>query len=164
MVFLFLLCIILIVITSKIEIDIEKINVEYKANFNKFTSNYIARIKLKILEIVPILWITLDKNKIEKLRNSKRFKKINFKNMNFNEFKKNINKRDIKKIKDQMKINIEKFKLYLNIGVESTIFTSFLIPIISSGISVILSRKRVKNANHEFQIIPIYNNRNYSKF
>ena len=170
MVFLFLLGVILIFITSKIVIDIRKIEVESikKTNGIKIMpssqnahlyNDYNIKIKLQIFDVIPVLWITIDKNKIGKLRYSKRFKNLNLKNVKFNKIKKYISFKTLKKIKEMIIIYIKSFNLNLKIGTESISLTTLLIPVASAILSIILTSKTVKISNQYFQIQPVYNKR-----
>lgn len=72
--------------------------------------------------------------------------------------KENIN--DAKKLQ----MHIEKIKLKINFGTENTILTSFIVPIISTIWSIVLTKKRVKEEKQRLEINPIYNKGNLDKY
>lgn len=165
MVFLFLLLITLLLVTSKIRIEIDNLRFrgeilnKKEKNKSYLNNSYNIKISLNILSKIPILWININKDKIEKLKQNNKFKNIDFKNA-----RKNIKVNDIKDIKNQINIKIKKFYLKVSIGTDSTMFTTFLIPIISSIISIILANKRIKQKNLYFKINPIFNMRKFIKY
>lgn len=175
MVFLFLLLIMILFMTSKIVIDIRKFEIEsinsvsntkiysdYKNN--KFYNDYDIKIKLQILQFLPILCFKIDKRKLEKLCNSKKFKNIRLKNIKYDNVKKYINLKNIKEIKEKILINMKYFILKINIGTGSIILTSFVVSIVSFILSILLTNKTVKTPNPYFKIQPIYSNRKLYKF
>lgn len=55
---------------------------------------------------------------------------------------------------------INSLNLKINLGTENTILTSFLIPAISTFLSIILAKKNVKTEKQKFEVSPIYNRGN----
>ena len=161
MVFLFILLIIILLITSKIKIEISN----FKFTSKKIKSSYLndkynIKIEFVILSKIPILWVNINKKKIQKLEESGKFKNIN---INFKDVKKDISIKKIKQVQKQINIQIKKFNLKLELGTDSTILTSMIIPTISSIISIILARKRIEPSNSYLRIKPIYNKRKFTK-
>lgn len=160
MVFLFLLLIILLLITSKIRIKIDNLRFrgellnEKEKSKSYLNDNYNIKISLDVLSKIPILWINIDKKKIEKLKQKDRFKNIKFKNAT-----KNIKIHQLKEVKEKINIRIKEFYLDTQIGTDSTIFTTMIIPLISSIISYILAKRHIKQKNFDFKIKPIFNMR-----
>ena len=141
MVFLFiLLTIIIVLIFSKIQVEIENFRLNLPKNKNKILNDtFLFKIKLVIFGTLPI------KDKKIKLDINKIGKQIT---------KENIN--DAKKLQ----MHIEKIKLKINFGTENTILTSFIVPIISTIWSIVLTKKRVKEEKQRLEINPIYNKGN----
>ena len=161
MVFLFILLIIILLITSKIKIEIS--NFEFtskKIKSSYLNDKYNIKIEFVILSKIPILWVNINKKKIQKLEESGKFKNIN---INFKNVKKDISIKKIKQVQKQINIQIKKFNLKLELGTDSTILTSMIIPTISSIISIILARKRIEPSNSYLRIKPIYNKRKFTK-
>ena len=164
MVFLFILIILVVLlITSKIRIEIN--NLRFSTNNVKnnlpikqqhLNDKYNVKIKLQILGKITVLWFNINKHKIEKLKKKQRFKNIKMTN-----FKKHISVDKIKQWKNIINISIEKLKLNAEIGTDSTMLTTMIIPTISSIIAIILAKKKVKQENQYFQLKPIYNKRKY---
>ena len=169
LVFLFLLLIILLLITSKIRIEINNFKfsgeilnkkdvlddlMEKEKKESYLNDNYNIKISLNVLIKIPILWININKKKIEKLKQNKKFKNIKFKNAT-----KDIDIQQLKHAKEKINIKIKQFHLDAQIGTDSTIFTTMIIPLISSIISYILAKRHIKQKNFDFKIKPIFNMR-----
>lgn len=160
LVFLFILIILtVLILTSKIKIEIKDLKFYSKQtlglNFNSYLNNkFNIQAKITVLEFLPILWVNINKEKINKIKQNKRLKKYNF-----NKISKDFSLKKLEKGTEKINIKIKKFYLNSQIGTESTVFTSALIPIISTIISIILAKKKVKIPNQKFNIKPIYNNR-----
>lgn len=155
MVFLFIfLGIILLFITSKIRIEIKDVNYSYKST-RHINDNYKITTKLIIASKLPVLWSTIDKQKVEKFKQSERFKNINLKSI-----KEDISIKQIGISKEQIKINIKKFYLNAQVGTESTMLTTMLVPALSTIIALILAKEKTKKENLKFTINPIYNSGN----
>lgn len=160
MVFLFIVIIILLlIITSKIQIKVE--NLKYHRRFlehnsidsktNHMNSKYNINIKIIILNILPILWVNINQNKVERLKQNENFKK---------QFSKN------NLIQSQNKLDFKIKKLYLNasIGTESIFLTAMIIPIISTILAILAAQKSKNSKNITYNIKPIYNARKFIKF
>ena len=160
MVFLFLLLIILLLITSKIRIKIDNLRFrgellnEKEKSKSCLNDNYNIKISLDVLSEIPIVWVNIDKKKIEKLKQNDRFKNIKFKNAT-----KNIKIYQLKDVKEKINIRIKEFYLDTQIGTDSTIFTTMIIPLVSFIISYMLAKKKIKQKNFNFKIKPIFNMR-----
>ena len=171
MVFLLILLILAVFLLSlKIKIQIENVKLTIKEptsnrtdfvnNIKQLTknkgkllnqnSNYKIKIKLLVIKFIPIFSTKLTKQKIEKIKNKYKFSNMRFKQkFSFNSIKKIIEKAKIKK-----------FFLKVNIGLESIMLLTFLIPTISTIISIILANQKLKVDDQNYQIKPIYNSGN----
>ena len=153
MVFLFALLFLFILILSKIRIEINNLQFNSrKIECSHLNNDYKISIKLIILKAIPLIWINIDKRKIERIKQKQ---KINY---NFQSFSKKISKQKIKSIIE--KIRIKNLYLKMNIGTDFTIFTSILIPVFSTIISTEFAKRSTSPENQFFEIKPIYNSGN----
>ena len=160
MVFLFILlilCILLLIIVfSKIRIDVKKF--EYcSANKKHINPNYYLQLSWIILSKIPIIKIKLNKHTVKKLKLKDKFVDIDVKMW---EERKKIDKETISIIK-KIDFAIRKLKLKIDIGTENSAITSLLIPIVSTVISFLLRNKMKTKEEQTYIVQPIYNNQNY---
>ena len=160
MVFLFILlilCILLLIIVfSKIRIDVKKF--EYcSANKKYINPNYYLQLSWIILSKIPIIKIKLNKHTVKKLKLKDKFVDIDVKMW---EERKKIDKETISIIK-KIDFAIRKLKLKIDIGTENLAITSLLIPIVSTVISFLLRNKMKTKEEQTYIVQPIYNNQNY---
>ena len=160
MVFLFILlilCILLLIIVfSKIRIDVKKF--EYcSANKKHINPNYYLQLSCIILNKIPIIKIKLNKHTVKKLKLKDKFVDIDVKMW---EERKKIDKETISIIK-KIDFAIRKLKLKIDIGTENSAITSLLIPIVSTVISFLLRNKMKTKEEQTYIVQPIYNNQNY---
>lgn len=144
---------IIFILISTIKIEIKEVRA---SNTMKIKSNYVIKISARLMNKLKWISFEIDKIKIKKLA-----KKLHLEKMDIQKLERNINVYDIKQI-----INIRPKLTYLNLdvslGVEDVILTSYIIPIISTIISIILPHvtkdNKIKNIN--YKILPLYNNKN----
>lgn len=158
MVFLFiLLTIIIVLIFSKIQVEIENFRLNLPKNKNKILNDtFLFKIKLVIFGTLPIINLKINREKLKKLENNLKDKKIK---LDINKIGKQITKENINDAK-KLQMHIEKIKLKINFGTENTILTSFIVPIISTIWSIVLTKKRDKEEKQRLEINPIYNKGN----
>lgn len=158
MVFLFiLLTIIIVLIFSKIQVEIENFRLNLPKNKDKILNDtFFFKIKLVIFGTLPIINLKINREKLKKLENNLKDKKIK---LDINKIGKQITKENINDAK-KLQMHIEKIKLKINFGTENTILTSFMVPIISTIWSIVLTKKRVKEEKQRLEINPIYNKGN----
>ena len=160
MVFLFILlilCILLLIIVfSKIRIDVKKF--EYcSANKKHINPNYYLQLSWIILNKIPIIKIKLNKHTVKKLKLKDKFVDIDVKMW---EERKKIDKESINIIK-KIDFAIRKLKLKIDIGTENSAITSLLIPIVSTVISFLLRNKMKTKEEQAYIVQPIYKDQNY---
>ena len=160
MVFLFILlilCILLLIIVfSKIRIDVKKF--EYcSANKKHINPNYYLQLSWIILNKIPIIKIKLNKHTVKKLKLKDKFVDIDVKMW---EERKKIDKETISIIK-KIDFAIRKLKLKIDIGTENSAITSLLIPIVSTLISFLLRNKMKTKEEQTYIVQPIYKDQNY---
>lgn len=177
-----LLILFILIITMKIKIEI--INMQFSSQKHKYLSSsqktkethfnrkYQLKISVYILNKIPILKFVVTPQKIEKLNQKTNFEQKIKEKINEQELFKitetyNI-KRDVKEIIKNIKINVENLNLELQLGTENAMLTAFIIPIMSTVISLILAynqnTKRSRNVKHDFLVQPIYQNKNQLNF
>jgi hypothetical protein len=158
LVFLFiLLTIIIVLIFSKIQVEIENFRLNLPKNKNKILNDtFLFKIKLVIFGTLPIINLKINREKLKKLENNLKDKKIK---LDINKIGKQITKENINDAR-KLQMHIEKIKLKINFGTENTILTSFIVPIISTIWSIVLTKKRVKEEKQRLEINPIYNKGN----
>ena len=156
----FLLCLltillIVLIIIAKAKISIEVKNLKIKANKKMYISdNYKIIFKIIILNKIPILKFNLNNEKLVLERN----KRINKKGLKEESFLKNKIKKEI--LKHFSDIQVNKLNLKIKIGTENAFFTSMIIPIVSSIISIILMKKITNVEKQKYVVEPIYLNQN----
>ena len=161
--FLIILIIFLCLITIKIKFRI--INFEFNTSKGKgryINEEFLATITINILEKIPIWKIKIDKAKLKKIQNSKNVNKL--KN-NFNQKlieNKNDFDKDVLFVIYKFPISIYNTNTGIEIGTESMMLTTFLIPIISTFLALIYKRY-AKGNNIKFNVKPIYNQKNVLK-
>lgn len=117
-------------------------------------------IKILLLNKIPILRITMNKNKILKV-----IEKIKLKSKLENLAVKDLtNERNIDMMHyiTESNVKLEVFRLEMDIGTEDAIITSFLTAGIASGMGVILSKviEKFDDQKYKYAITPIYKNKN----
>lgn len=150
MLLFFLLLIVLIeiiVISLRFEFEIE--NFSYSNMLKKISDNFCIKVKLYIFNKLKFLEIKLDNKKIKKIYSKQKVEKIDTKKI-----MKDLPKSNKEKLNLLKKINLQKLDLNLEIGTIDIMFTTLIIPIISSFLSCLLVK--ADNQNCKYRIMPIY--------
>ena len=154
LVFLFL-GIILAFVFSKIRIEIE--NFQFSSLLPKHINHdYRFTIKLCILGKIPILKITITKEKIKKLKLKEKFQKIDLWKI---EEDKQIHRKFFQ-ITKKLNLVIQKLNLKIAIGTENASITSFIVVFLSSFIALFLQNKLKHWQKQTFLVQPIFQNQN----
>lgn len=144
---------IIFILISTIKIEIKEVRA---SNAMKIKSNYVIKISARLMNKLKWISFEIDKIKIKKLA-----KKLHLEKMDIQKLERNINVYDIKQIIN-IRPKLTYLNLYVSLGVEDVILTSYIIPIISAIISIILPHvtkgNKIKNIN--YKILPLYNNKN----
>lgn len=151
-----MLCIIfLVLVLSSLEINIE----EFQLNTTKNPINYntLLYIKLKLFNHITFLKIKIDNKNIEKMKNSKLAKSKVLKKAFYKQ--KVILKSEGMKIIKYLDINLKQINLKIVAGLIDTMLTTFVIPIVSIAISLLISKtaKKYKKEKYKYIIMPDYN-------
>lgn len=158
-----------IICISTLEIEIKDLWFNSDNKKRSELINYLFYIRIKLLDKITLFKIKIDKEKVKRIENSKIFKSKFFSNFSkyttIEEFvEKNKDKifryNNIKYIKD-INIEFKKINLYMQICTTDSIFTSFLVAIIASVLSIILARniKRYDKNKYDYVIRPGYEDR-----
>ena len=160
MVFLFILLIIIILLTfSKIRIEVENLRFTSKA-LRHLNKNYKVIVKLYILGVLPILKISINKAKFEKLKIKEKIQELELKVI---ENRSRFDKKTLEKIKlinKKMNLSIKTIELKIELSTENAGITAIVVSIISTIISIYLSKKVREPNNQNFEIVPRYINQN----
>ena len=165
LIFFIFLIFLLVFLTSRINIKVANLVIDSQSKEN-IHDDYEVILNLSIFGHIPIMKLTLTKNRLQKiqkkLKMNEKMKKME------NDFLTNKDKIDLKIIDMFKKINrsikIINMDLKVELGVENAFVTSIFVAILSSILTIIISRKSVKENQIIYKIEPIYNNQNFIKF
>lgn len=154
----------ILIITVKVEVKIQ--NIKYnseKVKGERLANNYQIIIKILTLEKIPIFRLKINKSKIEKINAKTHLKQKIEEEIQKQDIAKAIEmekKYDLKKLIPEVykniKLETENINLKIDIGTENVVLTSFIIPIISTILAFTVKRN--------FEVQPIYQNKNIIKF
>ena len=154
----------ILIITVKVEVKIR--NIKYnseKVKGERLANNYQIIIKILTLEKIPIFRLKINKSKIEKINAKTHLKQKIKEEIQKQDIAKAIEmekKYDLKKLIPEVykniKLGTENINLKIDIGTENVVLTSFIIPIISTILAFTVKRN--------FEVQPIYQNKNIIKF
>lgn len=154
----------ILIITVKVEVKIQ--NIKYnseKVKGERLANNYQIIIKILTLEKIPIFILKINKSKIEKINAKTHLKQKIEEEIQKQDIAKAIEmekKFDLKKLIPEVykniKLETENINLKIDIGTENVVLTSFIIPIISTILAFTVKRN--------FEVQPIYQNKNIIKF
>lgn len=145
--------VIVFILISTIRIEIKNVKI---SNTVKMNSKYIIKISAHLLNKFKWLAFEIDKTRIKKFT-----KKMHLEKIDMQKLEKNINLYDIKQIIN-IKPKLAYLDLKMSLGVEDVILTSYIIPIVSTAISIIMPyiTKDSKFKNINYKILPVYNEQN----
>ncbi len=158
-----ILAIIIIIFSLKFKITIKQLKISNEIENTPIVKTLIATAGIYFLGKFKIYGKEINKDDIEKMKNSKRMKKIKSKflkkeNMNG----KKINIKTEKNVINRLKPKLEEFDLDLRLGTEDVVLTSFLICIVAIIISMLLSKsiEKYDENKYKYKVIPNYDNKN----
>ena len=154
--FTFLIIFLLIFILSSIEFNIEKLIVSNNNNEQKFKKEFLSFIEIKLFSKIKILKIKIDQDRIKKIK-----EKIGEIDLKSYRKKGKFNKEDLKILK-KLSLKLKKFNFKINIGLDNVFTLSFVIPLLSTIVSMFLANniKDMKKQEYSYCINPIYNVKN----
>ena len=154
-IFMIIILLFILLIFSKIQIKIE--DFKFSSQLPKHTNkDYKIIFKLYILSKIPIFKLVITDEKIKKINMKEKFRKMETKIIEKKEF---LNKNIIESIK-KVELMIKNIELKIDLGTESTILTSILVPVISTVISIFINQKIQDYNRQKFIVNPIFNNKN----
>ena len=154
-IFMIIILLFILLIFSKIQIKIE--DFKFSSQLPKHTNkDYKIIFKLYILSKIPIFKLVITDEKIRKMNMKEKFRKMETKIIEKKEF---LNKNIIESIK-KVELMIKNIELKIDLGTESTILTSILVPIISTVISIFINQKIQDYNRQKFIVNPIFTNKN----
>ena len=147
--------------TSKIEIKIENLIITSQTK-KHINDKYKIIIKMYFFNKIPIIKITLTENKLgkiyTKLKMKEKIRKLE------EEIYINKDKFDLKLLNAIREFNkcikIVDLKLKIQLGTENAFLTSILVAIISSIMSITISKKAMREDKIFYNVEPIYNSQN----
>lgn len=164
-----LIIVTILVVFSNIQIEIENFeisntktsntrnsNVKPENTAKKYNNKYEVIISLLFLNKVK--WISIHLNR---LRLRKIYTKMHLERIDIKKLEQDFSFSNLKEI-IKIKPNIKKLNLKIDIGLENIILTTYLIPLICTILSIILSKNvNIKDIDEiEYLVKPIYNNGN----
>ena len=162
-IFIVLIISMLLIIFSKIKIEIENLKYTSFQNKKHINSNYCIILKLCVLKNLPIIKIKVTDEKINKLKSNVKLKekiRKKIRKIDVEKLEKEINIDKIKKVSKSIRILIEKFNLKIEIGTEDAVVTAMIIPFISTLISFLLRNKVENYKRQKYSIQPVFLNKN----
>ncbi len=167
--FFILFFIALVITTGSVKVKILDLKISSEQIKNV---EFDIRILLYLFGKIKLFGIQIDRKKlnspkmhkiIEKASHSKTVTEI--KEMNLKEIKKNINTKDIIYSLKKIKLKVEKLKLKIELDTKNVLLVTYLVPIISTLIAILLSKStnEYKKENYFYVITPLYENRNIIK-
>ena len=163
-----------LIIFSTLKIDLENFqasnlyaNIKDLKNFLDVNKNqcknkkiindkYKAKISINLLGKFKIFQVKLNSEKIKKIKIKMHLDRIDIK-----ELEKNIGLADIKEIM-QVNPKISYMDLNIKVGIDDVVLTTYIVPIISTIISILLPLliEKDRHNNIKYLVEPIYNKRN----
>lgn len=142
-----ILLFVLVLLFSYLEINVKNFSFNSENEGNRKIEDYLVFLKLKFLNKITYLKIKIDDNKIKKV---KKYKILNNKTFNI-PFKKTYI-RNITKFEQ----NIKELNLVLSVGLIDTTITSLAVVVISSILSILISRNTNNYKSCKYKILPDY--------
>lgn len=162
-IYIFLLIVILLVIIVKyttIQIEICNFKLAIPKNMGRIINeDYKIIIKLFLFKKLQYRRFNLTKEKFEKIKNKNNFQRLETK------FKEKNIKFNLKKIKNikQLKIDLNKLDLQMNIGFTDAANTAILVGGVSSIIAIFLGKFTNNNDLLFWKVIPVYKDKKILK-
>lgn len=141
-----------IIFNSKIEIEIKKLDIS-TIRKKKISEDYEIVISLVILKRIKIIKFKINKDRIRNLQKSKAIKKLDVKFLKSNKKPKGITSA----IKE-LKIEIKKLEMHIEIGIEDAALTAISVGIVSTIVAILLKDKITRKDKYEIK--PIYMQKN----
>lgn len=150
LIIIMIIVILLLLSTLRIEIrDLRIGNIKIKRKYN-------INISINIFNKIKIFSINLNNDKLKNLYNSKQLEKINIDRISQDI---SIDKEDLRVLRYIMP-QIEKLELYIELGLEDAVLTSYFIAAIASVIGIVLPYITKDIDNCKYIVNPLYYGKN----
>lgn len=149
---IFIMILIILLLLSSIKIEIKNL----RMGNMKFKTKYGVKVSINLFNRIKIFSMNLNSDKLKKMYNSKKLEEIDIREL---AKKVPINKANFKELK-KIKPTIEKMQLYIDLGTEDAVLTSYLIAIIASAIGIVLPHVTEDMNNCKYIVNPLYNGKN----
>ncbi len=156
--FFLLLFLVLLVLSMTFKIKIK--NLKYQSEPPHICKDYKIFFYVCVLNKIPIFRLSFTKEKIEKINQEFQIKEKIIPEI---EKEKSIQK-DLKEILENIKLETEKLDLEVELGTENVILTSFLIPAVSTILTILLQKTKCKPNKQKFKVQPVYKSKNLVNF
>ncbi len=153
---------------SSLEFCRSKLKIDTRRK-EKIEENYCFRFSLKLFGIIPWVWININKEKVNKVKESIRFNKLKLKMLkNVFDNKKNIMKLNLFngfKIVKLLKINLKKLQFNLSFDTEDVNFTSYLTALIGAIVGILIGNigEKYSLEKYRYIITPTFLNSKFLK-
>ena len=157
----FIILTITVIVLSTISIKIDRFKLSNYNECGKVKYDFKIFLELFFLNKLKIFSLKIDKKQIKKINLQQKMK-----NVDFNKLKtKAPSKEEINKLIKKLKINVAKLNFRLEIGTMDVILTSAIITFLASAIGIGLARviKEYSKEKYQYEIIPVYQNKNQIK-
>lgn len=157
----FIILTITVIVLSTISIKIDRFKLSNYNERGKAKYDFKIFLELFFLNKLKIFSLKIDKKQIKKINLQQKMK-----NVDFNKLKtKAPSKEEINKLIKKLKINVAKLNFRLEIGTMDVILTSAIITFLASAIGIGLARviKEYSKEKYQYEIIPVYQNKNQIK-
>ncbi len=141
-----------IIYSSKIEIEIKNLDISTTRQ-NIINKDYEIMISLVILKNLKIIKFKIKKDRIKNIQRNKAIKNLDVKFLKSKKAPKGITS-----IIKELKIEIRKLEMYIEIGIEDAALTAISVGIVSTIIAILLKDKITKKDKYEVK--PIYMQKN----
>lgn len=158
---IFIILTIISLILSTISIRVERLELSNYNTEDKIKYNYEIYFELYFFNKIKTLSIKVDKERLNKVNVKQKIE-----NMNFKRIQKDLpSKEDTKKIMKKLNIEIEQLGLKVEIGTVDVIITSAIVAILATIIGIGVARvvKKYEKEKYNYEIYPIYQNKNLIK-
>ena len=160
----------IVFLMSTLKIKIDKMRIENFENDKKYKILF----QVFFLNKIKILSIKIDNDKINKIQQSKRLRKINLKHIE----EAVPTKKEVLNILKKINPKIEYLNLKIQIGLDDAVITAYIVGIIGAIISILLPKtvnniynknkarkvNKISNKKIKYQIIPAYNQKTFDVY
>ena len=146
---------------STLQVKVEQIEITNQNANSKLEYNYQFKIQLYLCNKLKWFSISMTKEKLENSNWKKKLKKMNWKKLKKEMPKQRIDTKIVQKILPEL----TEFHLQLELGTQDILLTSAIITILASGLGIGLGKliKKYQPSKHQYQITPLYIDKNVIK-